>query len=101
LEEYGVSGVPYIILGLNDFRKLPVKSISLINDFPDAFEGIRHYSPHLVVDALAAILNQITGVHFGFIYNGNDTTDDQRNQCIRGWYIYLYYLMNKQVKPRA
>jgi len=94
LEEYGVAGVPYIILALDDFRELPVKNISLLNKFPDAFEGIRHYGPYLVVDALAAILNQITGENFGFIYNGDDTTDEERKRCIRGWYIYLYYLMS-------
>jgi hypothetical protein len=94
LEDYGVTGVPYIILALDDFRELPIQSISLRNKSPDAFEGIRHYGPYLVADSLAAILNQITGEHFGFIYNGDDTTDDERKQCIRGWYIYLYYLLN-------
>jgi len=93
LEEFGVTGVPYIILALDDFRELPVKSISLGNKSSDAFEGIRHYGPYLAVDALAAILNQITGEHFGFIYNGDDTTDEQRRRCIKGWYIYLYYLI--------
>jgi hypothetical protein len=95
LEDYGITGIPYIILALDDFRELPIQSISLRNKSPGAFEGIRHYGPYLVVDSLAAILNQITGESFGFIYNGDDTSDEERKQCIRGWYIYLYYLLNK------
>jgi hypothetical protein len=94
LENYGSGGIPYIIVFLDDFRQLPIRSISLENNFPGAFEGIRHYGPYLVVDALAAILNQITGENFGFIYNGDDTSDEERRQCINGWYIYLYYLLN-------
>jgi len=94
LQSHGIDAVPYIILLLDDFRELPIKSISLRNNAPDAFEGMRHYGPHLVVDALAAILNQITGEHYGFIYNGNDTTDNERRQTIKGWRIYLYYLTN-------
>jgi hypothetical protein len=96
LENYGNDGIPYIILFLDDFRQLPIRSISLENNFPGAFEGIRHYGPYLVVDALAAILNQITGESFGSIYNGDDTSDEERRQCINGWYIYLYYLINIQ-----
>jgi hypothetical protein len=94
LEDYGIIGIPYIILALDDFRELPIKSISLRNNYPGAFEGLRHYGPNFVVDSLAAILNQITGNSFGFIYNGDETTDEERKQCIRGWYIYLYYLKN-------
>jgi hypothetical protein len=95
LENNGNNGVPYIILCLYDFRELPIKNISLRNYSPNAFEGVRHYGPYLVVDALAAILNQITGESFGFIYNGDDTTDEERKEAINGWYIYLYYLMKK------
>jgi len=36
-------------------------------------KGFRHYGPQQVVDALAAILNQITAQDFGFIYNGRQT----------------------------
>jgi len=28
LEDYGITGVPYIILALDDFRELPIQSIS-------------------------------------------------------------------------
>jgi hypothetical protein len=95
IEDIGEKGVPYIILALNDFRKLPIQYICLKNHSPDDFEAIRHYGPYLVVDALAAILGQITHKSFGFIYNGNDITDEERIETIKGWYIYLYYLVNK------
>ncbi|GMO49890.1 MAG: hypothetical protein Ta2B_30720 [Termitinemataceae bacterium] len=94
LEEIGEAGVPYIICALNDFRTLPIRNISLRNHSKNAFEGTRHYSPYLVVDALAAILNQITGERFGFIYNGDDTTNEEKEMAIKGWYVYLYYLLN-------
>jgi hypothetical protein len=91
LEKLGKAAVPYIILSMDNFNELPIKRISLINNFPGAFEGVRHYGPHLVVDALAAILNQINGESFGNISNGSDTTNAQRNHAIDGWRIYLYY----------
>ena len=60
---------------------------SLKNKSPEAFEGLRHYGPQKVVDALAAILNQITGQNFGFIYNG--ATDAERTKTVRGWRDFL------------
>jgi hypothetical protein len=48
---------------------------------------MRHYGPEKVVDALAAILNQITGQDFGFIYNG--ATDSERTETIQGWRDFL------------
>lgn len=95
LENIGEKGVPYIILALDNFSELPVQCIRTRNNFPDAFEEFAHYGPYLVVDALAAILGQITHTSFGFIYNGDDITDEERIKTIKGWYIYLYYLMNK------
>jgi hypothetical protein len=87
LESLGCSAVPAIIKRMDDRRKLPDPRISLRNKSPDAFEGIRHYGPQVVVDALAAILNQITGRHFGFIYNG--ATEVERTKTIQGWRDFL------------
>jgi len=87
LESLGCSAVPAIIQRMDDRRKLPDPRISLRNKSPDAFEGLRHYGPEKVVDALAAILNQITGQDFGFIYNG--ATDAERNKTVRGWRDFL------------
>jgi len=89
LEAMGENAVPYIILLLDNFKELPIKSISLTNNSEDAFEAIRHYGPELVIDALTAILNQITGEDFGTICNG-DATQEERILALNGWRIYLY-----------
>jgi len=83
LEALGCPAVPAIIERMDDRRSLPVPQISLKNKSPQAFEGIRHYGPHQAVDALAAILNQVTGQSFGFIYNG--ATDAERAATVRAW----------------
>jgi hypothetical protein len=87
LETLGCAAVPAIIKRMDDRRKLPVPRISLRNKSPDAFEGMRHYSPQVVVDALAAILSQITGQGFGFISNG--ATEAERTKTIQGWRDFL------------
>jgi hypothetical protein len=87
LESLGCAAVPAIIARMDDRRNLPDPSISLENKSPDAFEGFRHYGPEKVVDALAAILNQITGKDFGSIYNGG--TEAERTQTVQGWRYWL------------
>ncbi len=87
LESLGCPAVPAIIERMDDRRKLPDPRISLRNKSPDAFEGLRHYGPEKIVDALAAILNQITGKDFGFISNG--ATDAERDKTVRGWRDFL------------
>lgn len=87
LEALGCPAVPAIIRRMDDRRILPNPWISLRNKAPNAFEETRIYGPRQVVDALAAILNQLTGQDFGFIYNG--ATDEQRTQTIQGWRKFL------------
>lgn len=87
LEAMGCAAVPSIIERMDDRRELPDPNISLRNKSRQAFEGLRHYGPKKVVDALAAILNQITGQDFGFIYNGG--TEAERAETVRGWHDYL------------
>jgi hypothetical protein len=87
LEALGCAAVPATIQRMDDRRRLPDQSISLRNKSPDAFEGIRHYGPAQVVDALAAILNQVTGRDFGFIFNG--ATDEEREKTVQGWRKFL------------
>ena len=60
LEALGCPAVPAIIRRMDDRRVLPDPRISLRNKSPQAFEAVRHYGPVQVVDALAAILNQLT-----------------------------------------
>jgi hypothetical protein len=87
LEALGCAAVPAIIKRMDDRRKLPEPRISLRNKSPDAFEGMRHYGPEVVVDALAAILNQVTGQDFGFIYSG--VTNAERTKTVTGWRDFL------------
>jgi hypothetical protein len=88
LETLGCPAVPVIIKRMDDRRRFPDPRISLKNKSPQAFEGLRHYGPQAIVDALAAILNQMTGRDFGFIYNG--ATDAERTKTVRGWRDFLH-----------
>jgi len=92
VESMGMPYVPAIIDLMDDRRELPDKRISLRNYSPHAFEGLRHYGPDKITDAVAAILNQITGEDFGFIYNG--ATDAERARTVAGWRIYQDVLLN-------
>ena len=93
----GPTAVPAIIALLDDRRPLPVGQISLVNLAPDAFEGRRHYGPKLMVEALAAVLNHITGQHFGFIYNG--ATESERASAVIGWREWLRANPNYPAEP--
>jgi hypothetical protein len=86
LEALGLDAVPAIVAQMDDRRRLRTRAISLANRSADAFEGTRHYGPELVVDGLAAILNQITGAGFGAIYNGGSARE--RDAAVTGWRIY-------------
>jgi hypothetical protein len=87
LEALGCRAVPAIVRRMDDRRGLPDPRTSLRNNSPDAFEAVRQYGPQQIVDALAAILNQMTGQDFGFIYNG--ATDDERTKAVQGWRDFL------------
>lgn len=86
LEALGSPAVPAIVAHMDDRRSLRRGSISLANRAPGSFEGLRHYRPKLVVDALAAVLAQITGRSFGFIENGG--TNEERQKVVAGWRVY-------------
>ena len=87
LEVLGCPAVPAIIRQMDDRRNLPERRISLRNKSPQAFEGMRYYGPEEVVDALAAILNQITGQDFGSIHNGG--SEPRRSAAVQGWHDFL------------
>jgi len=82
LEGLGKPAVPYIIKHMDSRKKLLVRAIVLENP-PTSFEVYRHYRPELVVDAVVAILNQLTGMYFGNVYNGAD--DETRARTVAGW----------------
>lgn len=83
LESLGSQAVPYLVGHLGDMRPLAAREISFENKATDAFEGVRHYGPNTVHDALAAILNQITNQNFVFVYNG--ATSQEREENRRKW----------------
>lgn len=87
LEALGCAAVPAIVAQMDDRRELPDKRMSLVNKFPNAFEGKRHYGPEKVVDALDAILNQLTGQSFGFL--GNGASDAERTKAVEGWREFI------------
>ncbi len=86
LEALGYPAVPAIIAQMDNRQPLLTHSISLVNHAKNAFEGMRHYGPDQVVDALDAILNQITGESFGSIQNGG--SDREREASVAGWRVY-------------
>jgi hypothetical protein len=90
LQELGPQAVPAIIMLMDDRRDLAVPEISLQNP-PGHWEGVRHYSPEKVVDAMDALLNLITGQSFGTVSNGG--TESERREAVNGWRTYLYYQM--------
>jgi hypothetical protein len=94
LERLGQAAVPSMIRLMNDRRSLPIPAISLENKSPHAFEGLRHYGPKTVVDAIVALLNQITGESFGVIYNGG--SERERAASVEGWRVYLHYQQGKR-----
>ncbi len=83
LQTLGNQAVPYVVGHLNDMRPLAKGKISLANRASNAFEGLRHYSPDTVHDALSAVLNQETGENFVFVYNG--ATPQEREDNRRKW----------------
>jgi len=87
LEKLGDKAVPSMIALMDDRRDLAIPQISLKNNFAGAFEGVRHYGPEKVVDAIAALLSQITGQSFGEIHNGG--SEAQRQAAVNGWRIFL------------
>jgi len=81
------NSIPALIKYMNDRRELPIKHIQLPNKSKNAFEAYRHYSPQQVIDLIAAILNQMTGMSFGSIYNGGQNF--QRQRVYHGWIVWL------------
>jgi hypothetical protein len=86
LEALGCGAVPARIRRMDDRRSLPDQHLSLRNRSPCAFQDTRHYGAIQVVDALAIILNQLTGQNF---WSHNGATDEERTRTIQGWRKFL------------
>jgi hypothetical protein len=87
LLQLGCPAVPALAQYLSDARHLSFHSLRLRNEARDAFEAYRLYGPETVGDAIAAILNAVTGQHFGFVYNGS--TESERAECARRWRAFI------------
>ena len=83
LQALGSEAVPHIVGYLGDIRPLANDKITLANDTTNAFEDFRHYSPDTVHDILSAVLNQLTGQSFVFVYNGASAQEREENR--RKW----------------
>jgi hypothetical protein len=86
LEALGPAAAPAIIAQMDDRRPLAFRQIALRNKSRDAWEDYRQYGPEQVVDALDAILGQITGESYGGIYNGG--SERERRNAVASWRIY-------------
>jgi hypothetical protein len=99
LEKMGFDAVPSIICHMDDRRDLALKGISLKNKNPEFWEANRHYGPKVIVDVLAAILNQITNECFNFIYNGGN--EEERANEVRAWRTYLWHAVNDNLEQHS
>ncbi|MEA3037470.1 MAG: hypothetical protein QOH04_3272 [Sphingomonadales bacterium] len=86
LEALGPAAAPAIIAQMDDRRPLAFRQIALRNKSPGAWEAYRQYGPEQVVDALDAILEQITGEIYGGISNGG--SERERRNAVSSWRIY-------------
>ena len=89
LEAMGSKAVPYIIMNMDNYQKLPYSTISLQNKNPKAFEEYRHIRVKRVSDVLSEVLSQITGVVFSSKSN-DEKTDIDRQKEVYLWRQWLY-----------
>jgi hypothetical protein len=87
LVSMGCGAVPALVRQMDDRRPFAADEIALENRSPGALEGVRVYSPELIVDAIAAILNHLSGETFGFIYNGASAA--LRERTVDKWRTWL------------
>jgi hypothetical protein len=87
-EELGPAAAPAIVAHMDDRRPLAIGQISLRNPNPNGWEGILHYGPKVVVDALSVILTQVTGRLFLVIHNGG--TEEQRRAVLIAWRVHMH-----------
>ena len=92
LQRLGPRAVPSIIRLMDDHRPLPLNRTMFINTNPKAFEGISHYGPKAVVDALSIVLAGMTQCAFGDLYRGGG--EDERRSVVGAWRVFLHYSGN-------
>ena len=67
----GGAAVPYIVGCLGDMRPLATRQVKLPNNYSGARERFRTYEAEVVHEALADLLNEITGKHFSTFQDGS------------------------------
>jgi hypothetical protein len=77
---------PAVIMLMDDRRDLPNPHVSFESS-PGGFEGITHYGPQKVVDALSIILPGLA--HRNFVSTVNGGSEEERQAAVDGWRIYL------------
>lgn len=82
LQMLGDASVPYVVGNLGDVQGVPEGGFLIRNRSAGAFEQVRHFSPETVHDGLAAILSQMTGQSFIFVYNGSTPADRHQNRLM-------------------
>jgi hypothetical protein len=80
------SVVPALIRQMDDRRPYAGDELA-VGTGPGAFEGVAHYEPKLVVDAVSIILGHLTNQSFGFIHNGG--ADEARQREVTKWRTWL------------
>jgi hypothetical protein len=89
LVSLGPDAAPYLVGELGDMRPLPSESVSI--HMSGSFEGLSHYGPKVVHDAVTLVLNEITGKNFEFVYNVADPAMRARNtQQWQEWCVATY-----------
>ena len=97
LENLGKKATPYIIMEMNDYRKVAEKTISLKNKNKDSFEGIRHIGVEVVADVLSEILKQVEGKIFSYIPNEQETNEERRKEIYQ-WKLWLYKKIHSETE---
>lgn len=97
LEELGHAAVPAIVRHMDSRAALAEPKMVLVNHASDAFEPYRQYAPELVIDALAALLNQLSGESFGLDWNRGNEHDRQKS--VHAWRVYASYVARGKATP--
>ncbi|KSB90968.1 hypothetical protein AS593_12500 [Caulobacter vibrioides] len=85
LESLGPDAVPAIVAVMDDRRRVKFGHVSLAGVSPDGLAISTRYSVDQVVDALSAVLSQITGENLGRI---GASSDRERALTVSVWRVY-------------
>jgi hypothetical protein len=82
-----------IVDAMDDRRQITRRAITVANRSPNAFEGLAHYRPELVVDVCVGILDRGAGAFFfPWLLNGGD--ERTRQLAVAAWRVYADMPLN-------